>query len=142
MRNHEANHVVVSFLRGPQHQEDSACCARLCPRVHEQFDDPHVSVQYCEQTFGNSILALIGVQSVEIFLPYSLYRQLSYAQALKNVGCQCVEAIVRQPRLHFAGGVARQSEDRLPKANDVRFPRGEGEGLGAMGTALDGLPRG
>ena len=43
------------------------------------------------------------------------YRQLSYAQALKIVGCQFVEAMVRQCRLHFAGGVARQSEDRLPK---------------------------
>lgn len=32
------------------------------------------------------------------------YRQLSYAQALKIVGCQCVEAMVRQQRLHFAGG--------------------------------------
>lgn len=44
-----------------------------------------------------------------------IYRQLSYAQALKIVGCQCVEAMVRQRRLHFAGGVARQSEGRLPK---------------------------
>ena len=32
------------------------------------------------------------------------YRELSYAQALKIVGCQCVEAMVRQRRLHFAGG--------------------------------------
>ena len=43
------------------------------------------------------------------------YRQLSYVQALKIVGCQCVEAMVRQRRPHFAGGVARQLDDRLPK---------------------------
>ncbi|CAB1121287.1 unnamed protein product [Ectocarpus sp. CCAP 1310/34] len=43
------------------------------------------------------------------------YRQLSYAQALKRVGCQSVEATVRQRRLLFAGAVARQSDRRLPK---------------------------
>ena len=43
------------------------------------------------------------------------YRQLSYAQALKRVGCQSVEATVRQRRLLFAGAVARQPDGRLPK---------------------------
>ena len=42
------------------------------------------------------------------------YRQLSYAQALKRVGCQSVEATIRQ-RLLFAGAVARQPDGRLPK---------------------------
>eukprot|EP00903_Cladosiphon_okamuranus_P014000 g13019.t1 len=43
------------------------------------------------------------------------YQQLSYAQALKRVDCQSVEATVRQRRLLFAGGVARQPDGRLPK---------------------------
>lgn len=43
------------------------------------------------------------------------YRQLSYARALKRVGCQSVEATVRQRRLLFAGAVARQPDGRLPK---------------------------
>ena len=43
------------------------------------------------------------------------YRQLSYAQALKRVGCQSVEATVRQRRLHFAGAIANQPDGRLPK---------------------------
>ena len=43
------------------------------------------------------------------------YRQLSYAQTLKKVGCQSVEAIVHQRRLLFAGAVARQPDGRLPK---------------------------
>eukprot|EP00752_Nemacystus_decipiens_P005575 g5044.t1 len=43
------------------------------------------------------------------------YRQLSYAQALKRVGCPSVEATVRQRRLLLAGAVARQSDGRLPK---------------------------
>ncbi|CAB1108182.1 unnamed protein product [Ectocarpus sp. CCAP 1310/34] len=40
---------------------------------------------------------------------------LSYAHALKRVGCQSVEATVRQRRLLFAGAVARQPDGRLPK---------------------------
>lgn len=43
------------------------------------------------------------------------YRKPSYAQALKRVGCQSVEATVRQRRLLFAGAVARQPDGRLPK---------------------------
>eukprot|EP00752_Nemacystus_decipiens_P004772 g4343.t1 len=43
------------------------------------------------------------------------HRQLSYAQALKRVGCQSVEATIRQRRLLFAGAVARQPDKRLPK---------------------------
>ena len=45
----------------------------------------------------------------------SAHRQMSYAQALKRVGCQSVEATVRQRRLLFAGAVARQPDGRLPK---------------------------
>eukprot|EP00752_Nemacystus_decipiens_P010806 g9612.t1 len=41
--------------------------------------------------------------------------QLSYAQALKRVGCQSVEATIRRRRLLFAGAVARQPDKRLPK---------------------------
>ena len=43
------------------------------------------------------------------------YRQLSYAQALKNTGCQSVEATIRQRRLLFAGAMARQPAGRLLK---------------------------
>ena len=43
------------------------------------------------------------------------HRQLSYAQALKRVGCQSVEATIRQRRLLFAWAVARQPDGRLPK---------------------------
>ena len=43
------------------------------------------------------------------------YRQFSYAQALKNTGCQSVEATIRQRRLLFAGAMARQPAGRLPK---------------------------
>ena len=43
------------------------------------------------------------------------HQQLSYAQGLKTVRCQSVEAFVRQRPPHFAGGVVGQSEERLPK---------------------------
>eukprot|EP00903_Cladosiphon_okamuranus_P016679 g15379.t2 len=43
------------------------------------------------------------------------HRQLSYAQALRRVGCQSVETTTRQRRLFFAGAVARQPDKRLPK---------------------------
>ncbi|CAB1120646.1 unnamed protein product [Ectocarpus sp. CCAP 1310/34] len=43
------------------------------------------------------------------------YRQLSYAQTLKRVGCQSVEATIRQRRLLFARALARQPDGRLPK---------------------------
>ena len=43
------------------------------------------------------------------------YRQLSYAQALKETGCQSVEVSIRQRRLLFAGAMARQPAGRLPK---------------------------
>jgi len=43
------------------------------------------------------------------------YRQLSYAQALNSVGCQSVEATVRQRCLLFAGAVIRQPDGRLPE---------------------------
>ncbi|CAB1097367.1 unnamed protein product [Ectocarpus sp. CCAP 1310/34] len=43
------------------------------------------------------------------------YRQLSYAQTLKRVECQSVEATIRQRRLLFAGALARQPDGRLPK---------------------------
>ncbi|CAN0503327.1 unnamed protein product, partial [Ectocarpus sp. 12 AP-2014] len=43
------------------------------------------------------------------------YHQLSYAQALQTVGCQSVEATVRQRRPLFAGALARQPDGRLPK---------------------------
>eukprot|EP00903_Cladosiphon_okamuranus_P011475 g10808.t1 len=43
------------------------------------------------------------------------HRQLSYAQALRRVGCQSVEATIRQRRLFVAGAVARQPDKRLPK---------------------------
>ena len=56
------------------------------------------------------LLRVIGYQRKQ-----GTYRQLSYAQALKRVGCQSVEATVRQRRLLFAGAVARQPDGRLPK---------------------------
>ncbi|CAB1104076.1 unnamed protein product [Ectocarpus sp. CCAP 1310/34] len=43
------------------------------------------------------------------------YRQFSYAQTLKRVECQSVEATIRQRRLLFAGAMARQPDGRLPK---------------------------
>ncbi|CAB1114901.1 unnamed protein product [Ectocarpus sp. CCAP 1310/34] len=43
------------------------------------------------------------------------YRQLSYAQTLKRIGCQSAEATIRQRRLLFAGALARQPDGRLPK---------------------------
>ena len=43
------------------------------------------------------------------------YRQLTYAQAFKEIGCQRVEATIRQRRLVFAGAMARQPAGRLPK---------------------------
>ncbi|CAB1099789.1 unnamed protein product [Ectocarpus sp. CCAP 1310/34] len=44
------------------------------------------------------------------------YRQLSYyAQTLKKVGCQRVEATIGQRRPLFAGALARQPDGRLPK---------------------------
>ena len=39
----------------------------------------------------------------------------SHAQTLKIVGWQSVRAFVGQRRLCFAGGMVRQSEERLPK---------------------------
>ena len=42
----------------------------------------------------------------------------------------------------LCGGGGHTVGGPISEANDVRFPRGEGEGRGAMGTALDGLPRG
>ena len=66
------------------------------------------------------------------------YGQLSYAQALKRVGCQSVEATVRQRRLLFAGAVARQPDGRLPK----RLMFGElvgGENPGRGGPELNWL---
>ena len=43
------------------------------------------------------------------------HRQIFYAQALKRVGCQSVEATVRQRRLLFAGVVTRKPDARPPK---------------------------
>eukprot|EP00752_Nemacystus_decipiens_P015185 g13521.t1 len=43
------------------------------------------------------------------------HRQLSYAQALKWVGCQSVEATIRQRLLLFAEAVARHPDKLLPK---------------------------
>ena len=42
----------------------------------------------------------------------------------------------------LCGGGGETVGGPTSKANDVGFPRGEGEGRGAMGKALDGLPRG
>ena len=63
------------------------------------------------------------------------YRQLSYAQALKIVGCQCVEAMVRPDNADctLRGGVARQSEDRLPKRMMFGSLVGKGKGCGRWG---------
>ncbi|CAM9331704.1 unnamed protein product [Pylaiella littoralis] len=43
------------------------------------------------------------------------YQPLSYAKALEKTGRQCVEAIIRQRRLLFAGALARQDDGWLPK---------------------------
>ena len=59
------------------------------------------------------------------------YRQLSYAQALKKTGCQSVEATIRQRRLLFAGAMARQPAERLPKRlMDGKLVGGEDPGKG------------
>ena len=59
------------------------------------------------------------------------YRQLSYSQALKKTGCQSVEATIRQPRLLFAGAMARQPAGRLPKRlMDGKLVGGEDPGKG------------
>ncbi|CAB1103436.1 unnamed protein product [Ectocarpus sp. CCAP 1310/34] len=56
------------------------------------------------------LLRVIGYQREK-----GTYRQLSYAQTLKRVGCQSVETTIRQRRLLFAGALARQPDGRLPK---------------------------
>ena len=59
------------------------------------------------------------------------YRQLSYAQVLKKNRCQSVEAAIRQRRLLFAGGMARQHAGRLPKQlMDGKLAGGEDPGKG------------
>ena len=61
----------------------------------------------------------------------STYRQLSYAQALKKTGCQSVEATIREERLLFAGAMARQPAERLPKRLlDGKLVGGEDPGKG------------
>ena len=60
-----------------------------------------------------------------------IYRQLSYAQALKKTGCQSVEATIPQRRLLFAGVMARQPAGRLPKRlMDGKLVGGENPGKG------------
>ena len=63
-----------------------------------------------QTTHHRQLLRVIGYQRKR-----GTHRQLSYAQALKRVGCQSVEATVRQRRLLFAEAVARQPDGRLPK---------------------------
>ena len=63
-----------------------------------------------QMTHHRSLLRVIGYRRKR-----GTYRQLPYAQALKRVGCHSVEATVRQRRLLFAEGVARQPDARLPK---------------------------
>ena len=59
------------------------------------------------------------------------YRQLSYAQVLKKTECQSVEAAIRQRRLLFAGGMARQHAGRLLKQlMDEKLVGGEDPGKG------------
>ena len=61
-------------------------------------------------THHRLLLRIIGYQRER-----GSYRQLSYAQALKRTGSESVEATVRRRRLLFAGAIARQPDDRLPK---------------------------
>ncbi|CAM9594697.1 unnamed protein product [Pylaiella littoralis] len=61
-------------------------------------------------THHRLLLRVIGYRSVQ-----STYQQLSYAKALEKTVSQCVEAIIRQRRLLFAGALARQDDGRLPK---------------------------
>ena len=65
-----------------------------------------------QTTHHRLLLRVIGYQRKR-----GAHRQMSYAQALKRVGCQSVEATVRQRRLLFSGGMAavRQPVGRLPK---------------------------
>lgn len=67
------------------------------------------------------------------------YRQLSYAQALKIVGCQCVKAMVRQRRLHFAGRGwpdSRRTDFRSERCSVPSWGRGRaGGGGGSTGWA-------
>ncbi|CAN0344623.1 unnamed protein product [Pylaiella littoralis] len=61
-------------------------------------------------THHRLLLRVIGYRRVQ-----GTYQQLSYAKALEKTGSQCVEAIIRQRRLLFAGALARQDDGRLPK---------------------------
>eukprot|EP00903_Cladosiphon_okamuranus_P020132 g18485.t1 len=63
-----------------------------------------------ETTHHPLLLRVIGYRRKQ-----GTHRQLSYAQALKRVDCQSVEATIRQWRLLFAGAVATQPDGRLPK---------------------------
>ncbi|CAB1110223.1 unnamed protein product [Ectocarpus sp. CCAP 1310/34] len=72
------------------------------------------------------LLRVVGYQRMKC-----TYRQLSYAQTLKRVGCQSVESTIRQRRLLFAGALARQPDGRLPKRLMLgELVGGEGSGRG------------
>ncbi|CAN0193843.1 unnamed protein product [Pylaiella littoralis] len=62
-------------------------------------------------THHRPLLRVIGYRRVQ----GTYQRPLSYAKALKKTRSQCVEAIIRQRRLLFAGVLARQGDGRLPK---------------------------
>ena len=60
-----------------------------------------------------------------------IYRQLSYAQALKKTACRSVEATIRQRRLLFAGAMTKQPAGRLLKRlMDGKLVGGEDPGKG------------
>lgn len=62
------------------------------------------------KTHRQLLLRVIGYRRV-----HGTHRQMSYAKALKKTGSQSVEATIRQRRLLFAGAMARQGEERLPR---------------------------
>ena len=61
-------------------------------------------------THHKLLLRVIGYHSV-----HGTYRKMSHAKALKKTGRQIVEATISQRRLLFAGALARQGDNRLPK---------------------------
>ena len=63
-----------------------------------------------QTTYHRLLLRVIGYRRKR-----GAHRQMSDAQALKRVGCQSVEAVVRQRRLLVAEDVARRPDGRLPK---------------------------
>ena len=61
-------------------------------------------------THHKLLLRVIGYHRI-----HGTYRNMSYAKALKKTKSQSVEATIRQRRLPFAGALAKQGDERLPK---------------------------